>query len=133
MGGRMPSCTWKFGSVRTLKCPGASSPEAGTRSVAENQETSLLLLKARTISSLTGLLVALAVTGCSIPPASVTAKLTSGISVSAPLDGTNVTSPFSLTASANTCGSQPVVSMSYSIDGGQAVAEPASFNAQVAA
>jgi hypothetical protein len=129
----MPSCTCKFGSVRISECPGTLSPKAGARSIAENSEYSLLFLKARTIFALTALLVAIVVTGCSIPPASVTAKLTSGISVSAPLDGTSVTSPFSLSASAKTCGSQPVVSMSYSLDGGEAIAEPASFNAQVTA
>ena len=85
------------------------------------------------ISSLIGLFIAFAISGCSTPSAPIKAKLASGISVVTPFDGANVTSPFTLTASATTCASQPVVSMSYSIDGGQAIAEPASFNAQVTA
>ena len=44
-----------------------------------------------------------------------------------------MTSPFTVTASATTCATQPVISMSYSIDGGQAIPQPASFNAQVTA
>ena len=111
----------------------ASNPEACTRPVARKQNGPLLPLKARSIFSLAGLLIALAITGCSTPSASIKAKLTSGISVVAPLNGADVTSPFNVTASATTCSSQPVVSMSYSIDGGQAIAEPTSFNAQVTA
>jgi hypothetical protein len=42
-----------------------------------------------------------------------------------------VTSPFFVTASAESCQSLPVKSMTYSIDDGQAITEPASFNAQV--
>ena len=123
----------KCGSVQILVSLGASIPEACTRSVARKQNGPLLLANVRTLFILTGLSIALVIMGCSVPPASVTAKLTSGISVSAPLDGADVTSPFIVTASANTCESQPVVSMSYSIDGGQLIAEPASFKAEVTA
>jgi hypothetical protein len=129
----MPSRAKKYGSVQILVSLDASIPEACTRSVARKQNGPLLLPNVRTLFILAGLSIALVIMGCSVPPASVTAKLTSGISVSAPLDGADVTSPFIVTASANTCESQPVVSMSYSIDGGQLIAEPASFKAEVTA
>ena len=127
----MPSRARKCGSVQLPIYLEASSPEACTLSDARKQNGPLLPSNVRTLFSLTGLFIAIAITGCSIPPASITAKLTSGISVSAPRDGADVTSPFTVTASATTCESHPVLSMSYSIDGGQAIAEPTSFNAQV--
>jgi hypothetical protein len=41
----------------------------------------------------------------------------SGITVSTPADGATVGSPFSLSASASTCSSEPVTSIGYSFDG----------------
>ena len=57
----------------------------------------------------------------------------SAITVTAPANGAQVTSPFSVVASTSTCGSVPAVSMGYSIDSGQAVIEPTSFSATVTA
>lgn len=119
--------------VRIPTCPAAASPGACTRSIAGKQNGSLLPFRVPALFSRPGLFIALAIMGCSAPPASVTAKLTSGIFVATPLNGADVTSPFTVTASATTCESLPVISMSYSIDDGQAVVEPASFNAQVSA
>lgn len=61
------------------------------------------------------------------------AAATSGIVVSAPASGSSVSSPFTVTASAKTCGSVPAISMGYSIDSGTAVIEPTSFSAAVSA
>lgn len=58
---------------------------------------------------------------------------TSDITVTNPASGAQITSPFSLVASTRTCKSTPAVSMSYSIDGGHATTEPASFNVSVTA
>lgn len=55
----------------------------------------------------------------------------SDIAVQAPSSGATLTSPFTLTASANTCGSKPAVSMGYSIDSGPSIIEPTSFTASV--
>jgi hypothetical protein len=57
----------------------------------------------------------------------------SDIKVASPVNGAQVTSPFNLTASATNCRSYPAVSMSYSMDGGRAVTQPASFSAAVTA
>ena len=83
---------------------------------------------------------AMTLAACSVPtltsattaatPASGT---TSAIIVAAPANGAQVTSPFTLTASATTCASKPAVSMGYSLDDGEAVIEPTSFSVQVAA
>lgn len=108
-----------------------ASTGAYKRSTTRTHNGPSLHFKTRILFTFTGVLLALAITGCSIPPPSVTAKLTSGISVVAPLNGASVTSPFFVTASAESCQSLPVKSMTYSIDNGQAVTEPASFNAEV--
>lgn len=57
----------------------------------------------------------------------------SAITVTAPANGAQVTSPFLLVASTTTCGSASAVSMGYSIDSGAAVIEPVSFSAYVTA
>jgi hypothetical protein len=57
----------------------------------------------------------------------------SAITVTSPANGTVVTSPFNVTASASTCAAKPGVSMGYSIDDGKAVIEPTSFSTAVAA
>jgi hypothetical protein len=41
-----------------------------------------------------------------------------GITVSSPYNGTDITSPFSFTADAPTCSSEPVDSIFYSLDNG---------------
>lgn len=122
----------KYGSDR-IRISAASSQGARTWRGARKQNSLLLPPKAYTFFSFIGLFISLAVTGCSTPSASIKAKLTSGIVVAAPLDGADVTSPFTVTASATTCAAHTVVSMSYSIDDGQAIAEPTSFNVKVTA
>src|SRR6266567_5129471 len=57
----------------------------------------------------------------------------SAITVTTPANGAQVTSPFALVANTTTCASVPAVSMGYSIDQGQAIAEPLSFSTTVAA
>jgi|HubBroStandDraft_5_1064220.scaffolds.fasta_scaffold00519_12 hypothetical protein len=57
----------------------------------------------------------------------------STIAVVTPANGAQVTSPFSLAASAKTCVSVPAVSMGYSIDDGQAIIVSTSFSAMVIA
>ena len=57
----------------------------------------------------------------------------SAITVTTPANGAQVTSPFTLIASANTCGSQPTAAMGYSIDYGATAIVPASFSAMVIA
>jgi len=109
------------------------SPQSCARPAVQKQNGPSPISSPNTAFRLTGLLITLAVTGCAIPPKSVTAKLTSGIKVAAPLDGADVTSPFTITASAATCATHPAVSMAYSIDDGQAVVEPISFNVKVTA
>ena len=44
------------------------------------------------------------------------------VTVSSPSNGTDVSSPFTLTADASTCSSQPVVVIAYSLDGGSDLA-----------
>jgi len=121
------------GAGKYESVPATSSLEVCTHSIVGKCDGSRLQFGLRVFLSFAALSLGLAITGCSIPPASVTAKLTSGIRVAAPLDGSDLTSPFTVSASATTCASQPVVSMSYSVDGGPAVSEPVSFNAQVTA
>ena len=41
-----------------------------------------------------------------------------GVTIASPANGASVSSPFTLTASAVNCSSQPVASMSYALDGG---------------
>jgi hypothetical protein len=65
--------------------------------------------------------------------ATTSPSVSTGIVVSTPASGANVSSPFTVAASASTCGSVPAVSMGYSIDSGSAVIEPTSFNASVTA
>jgi hypothetical protein len=55
------------------------------------------------------------------------------ITVQAPVNGAQVTSPFTLAASATTCASKQAVSMGYSIDQGPTTIEPPSFNALIVA
>ena len=129
----MPSRARKSGSDRRPMNLAASNQEASTLPGAGNQDSQPLLSKAHALFSLTGLFIALAITGCATPSASIKAKLASGIVVAAPLNGADVTSPFTVTASATSCEAHPVLSMTYSIDGGQAIAEPASFNVKVTA
>ena len=57
----------------------------------------------------------------------------SAITVTTPVNGAQVTSPFTLVASSTSCGSVLAVSMGYSIDSGKAIAEPTSFTASVTA
>ena len=54
---------------------------------------------------------------------------TSEITVTSPANGAQVSSPFTVLANTNTCGSVPAVSMGYSIDSGQTIIEPTSFGA----
>ena len=70
------------------------------------------------------LFAALALVGCT---ASIQA-----ITVSAPTNGAQLTSPFTVTASTSMCAGVPAVSMGYSIDSGTAMIEPTSFTAKVA-
>ncbi|MFP5237807.1 MAG: chitobiase/beta-hexosaminidase C-terminal domain-containing protein [Acidobacteriota bacterium] len=72
------------------------------------------------------LLSALLALGASVVPASA-------ITVNTPVNGANLTSPFQVVASTQTCGGVSAVSMGYSIDSGSAVIEPTSFTATVAA
>lgn len=58
---------------------------------------------------------------------------TSDITIGAPLNGTKINSPFTLTASTRTCLGTPATSMAYAIDGHPAVSEPASFSTSVTA
>lgn len=71
------------------------------------------------------LFAALGLVGCAVP--------TQAITVSTPSNGAQLTSPFVLTANANTCAGVTAVSMGYSIDSGTAVIEPTSFTANVTA
>lgn len=57
----------------------------------------------------------------------------SAITVTTPANGSQLTSPFTLTASASTCGSQPTSAMGYSIDYGTTTIEPSAFSAMVIA
>jgi hypothetical protein len=57
----------------------------------------------------------------------------SSIAITTPANGSLVTSPFELTASAASCDSKPAVSMGYSIDDGPSTIVPTSFNAMVSA
>lgn len=63
---------------------------------------------------------------CSVVPASA-------ITVATPYNGAQLTSPFTLVANTNACGSQPAVSMGYSIDYGSTIIEPTTFSAMVIA
>lgn len=54
-----------------------------------------------------------------------------GIVISSPANGAKVTSPFTLSASAQSCNSVPATSLSYSVDGAAAVTEPLSFSASL--
>ena len=57
-----------------------------------------------------------------------------GVAVASPANGASVSSPFTLTASAATCSSQPVTSMSYTLDAGAATSvNGTSINVQVTA
>jgi hypothetical protein len=56
----------------------------------------------------------------------------SNITVTSPVSGSKVTSPFKLAAGATTCKGLPATSMGYSIDGSSTIAEPSSFSASVA-
>lgn len=62
-----------------------------------------------------------------------TAPNTQAITVSTPSNGSQLTSPFTVTASTTTCAGVPAVSMAYSIDSGTDVIEPTSFSAKVSA
>lgn len=55
------------------------------------------------------------------------------ITVTTPSNGAPVTSPFSVVASTSVCGSQPAVSMGYSLDYGSTSIVPISFSAMVIA
>lgn len=57
----------------------------------------------------------------------------SAMTVASPSNGAQLTSPFTLAAGTNTCGSQPAVSMGYSLDYGTTTIEPTSFSAMVIA
>jgi Chitobiase/beta-hexosaminidase C-terminal domain len=57
----------------------------------------------------------------------------SPIVIASPAKGAQLTSPFIVSATAQTCGSVPAVSMGYSIDSGPAVIEPTSFSASATA
>jgi hypothetical protein len=55
------------------------------------------------------------------------------ITVTAPVNGAQITSPFTVTANTTTCGSQPAVSMGYSIDYGTTAVVSTNFHAVVIA
>jgi len=55
------------------------------------------------------------------------------ITVTTPVNGAQLTSPFNLIASTTTCGGIPAVSMGYSIDNGTTTIVPTSFSAYVTA
>jgi hypothetical protein len=57
----------------------------------------------------------------------------SAITVVTPANGAQVTSPFNLTASTDTCDSKDAVAMGYSIDDGPTTIVPTSFSAKVVA
>lgn len=57
----------------------------------------------------------------------------SDITVTSPLSGAKVSSPFKLVANSSTCDSVPAVAMGYEIDDGATIIEPASFSAMVTA
>lgn len=57
----------------------------------------------------------------------------SGMVVTSPKDGAQVTSPFSVVASAKTCNAKPAVSMGYSIDDGPTTIVSTAFSAMVSA
>jgi hypothetical protein len=59
--------------------------------------------------------------------------LSQGMTIATPSNGQQVTSPFTLTASAAACNSQPVASMGYSMDYGATSIISASFSAMVIA
>lgn len=63
----------------------------------------------------------------------VSAIPASAITVTTPVSGAQVSSPFNLIASTTTCAGVPAVSMGYSIDSGSAIIEPTSFNVMVSA
>ena len=63
----------------------------------------------------------------------VSSAPTSNITVANPASGAQLTSPFTLAASAGTCASTPAVSMGYSIDGGHTTSEPTSFSTAITA
>ena len=62
-----------------------------------------------------------------------TTATTTNITVSSPVNGAQVTSPFTLIASTRSCGGVPAVSMGYSIDSGSSIIEPTSFTALASA
>jgi hypothetical protein len=67
----------------------------------------------------------LALAGATVPASAIT--------VTTPVSGAQMSSPFQLKASAATCLSKPAVSMGYSIDNGATIIVSTSFNAMVAA
>ncbi len=73
----------------------------------------------------TSLLTLLALALCVVPA--------SAIAVATPTNGAQVSSPFLLVAGTDTCDSQPVAAMGYSIDYGATAIVPASFSSMVIA
>src|ERR1700728_4386935 len=67
----------------------------------------------------------LALAGATVPASAIT--------VTTPVSGAQMSSPFQLKASAATCLSKPAVSMGYSIDNGATIIVSTTFNAMVAA
>ncbi|WP_109484330.1 chitobiase/beta-hexosaminidase C-terminal domain-containing protein [Occallatibacter savannae] len=120
-------CAHVRGSVFLAASKAGIDTRAGAKTGGSVQQSTANFL------GVAGLLIVVAISGCSAPSSSITSKLSAGITIAAPFNGASVTSPFTVSASAATCGSQPVVSMSYAVDAGQWVSEPASFSAQVAA
>jgi len=133
MGALMLSGAKKCVSAREAAFLAGSKPQSGMRQGGRSGSGTFEYPTPSTLFGASGLLLAFVVAGCATPSASIKAKLASGISVVAPYDGADVTSPFTLTASALSCGTQAPVSMGYSIDSGTAIVEPVSFRAQVAA
>lgn len=69
----------------------------------------------------------------SAPAAATAAAGNSQINVVSPANGSQVSNPFNVVASASSCAGKPAVSMGYSLDHGTAVIEPTSFSARVSA
>ncbi len=68
---------------------------------------------------------------CSLLALAVASSPALAITVQTPASGAQLTAPFTVTASTQTCGGKSAVSMGYSIDHGPTTIVPISFTAQV--
>jgi hypothetical protein len=93
---------------------------------------SLLTLAALSVSASATTISPISGAHVTAPAVAISAAPTT-IQVATPASGAQVSSPFKVSASVQTCAGKPAVSMGYSIDSGSAIIESTSFNAMVAA